>query len=97
MKTIYASALMGLSLLFSGCQPEKPTGEVSTIATFQWFDYQGQDAVFAEPLAKGSYQNPVAAGFSLIPALPAVVMTITWCCLRFPIHRAYQFYTARIW
>lgn len=69
MKTIYASALMGLSLLFSGCQPEKPTDEISTIATFHWFDYQGQDAVFAEPLAKGSYQNPVAAGFFPDPSI----------------------------
>ena len=69
MKTIYASALMGLSLLFSGCQPEKPTGQVSSTATFHWFDYQGQDAVFAEPLAQGSYQNPVAAGFFPDPSI----------------------------
>lgn len=69
MKTTYASALLGFSLLFSGCQPEKPTDEVSTAATFHWFDYQGQDAVFAEPLAKGSYQNPVAAGFFPDPSI----------------------------
>lgn len=69
MKTTYAAFLLGFSLLFSGCQPEKPTDEVSTIATFHWFDYQGQDAVFVEPLAKGSYQNPVAAGFFPDPSI----------------------------
>ena len=69
MKTSYASMMLGLSLVFSGCQPEKPTDQVSTTATFHWFDYQGQDAVFAEPLAKGSYQNPVVAGFFPDPSI----------------------------
>jgi alpha-N-arabinofuranosidase len=69
MKTIYASVLMGLSLLFSGCQPEKPAQQHNNTATFHWFDYQGQDVVFAEPLAKGSYQNPVAAGFFPDPSI----------------------------
>ena len=69
MQTTYASALLGLSLLFSGCQAEKPTDEANTTASFHWFDYQGQDAVFAEALAKGSYQNPVAAGFFPDPSI----------------------------
>jgi alpha-N-arabinofuranosidase len=68
MKTTYASVLLGLSLLLPGCQAEKPSAD-STTASFHWFDYQGQDAVFAEPLAKGSYQNPVAAGFFPDPSI----------------------------
>ncbi|ALS99905.1 glycoside hydrolase family 43 protein [Lacimicrobium alkaliphilum] len=38
-------------------------------ASFHWFDYQGQDPVFAEPLAKGEYQNPMAAGFFPDPSI----------------------------
>lgn len=69
MKTVYASALMGLSLLFSGCQPAKPAQQQHNTTTFHWFDYQGQDQIFAEPLPKGSYQNPVAAGFFPDPSI----------------------------
>ncbi len=69
MHTIYASALLGLGLLLSGCQPEPPAQPQSTTATFHWFDYQGQDPIFAEPLAQGSYQNPVVAGFFPDPSI----------------------------
>lgn len=69
MHTIYASALLGLGLLLSGCQPEPPAQPQSTTATFHWFDYQGQDAIFADPVAKGSYQNPVVAGFFPDPSI----------------------------
>lgn len=69
MKTIYASVLMGLSLLFSGCQPEKPAQQHNNTATFHWFDYQGRDPLFAAPLAAGSYQNPIVAGFFPDPSI----------------------------
>lgn len=38
-------------------------------ATFSWFEYQGMDEVFAKPLAKGEFQNPVAAGFYPDPSI----------------------------
>ena len=69
MKTIYASVLMGLSLLFSGCQPEKPAQQLNNTATFHWFDYQGRDPLFAAPLAAGFYQNPIVAGFFPDPSI----------------------------
>lgn len=69
VRTTYACVMLSFSLLLSGCQPDKPANEADTTATFHWFDYQGQDAVFAEPLAKGSYQNPVVAGFFPDPSI----------------------------
>ena len=30
---------------------------------FDWFSYEGKDAIFAKPPAKGEFQNPILAGF----------------------------------
>lgn len=36
---------------------------------FDWFDYQGHDATFAQPLPPGHYRNPVLAGFYPDPSV----------------------------
>ncbi|MFC4655677.1 glycoside hydrolase family 43 protein [Rheinheimera marina] len=38
-------------------------------ARFGWFQYQGEDAVFAVPLKVGHYRNPVLAGFFPDPSI----------------------------
>jgi xylan 1,4-beta-xylosidase len=38
-------------------------------ATFNWFEYTGDDAIFATPLAKNEYQNPIVAGFYPDPSI----------------------------
>lgn len=39
---------------------------------FDWFDYRGDDAVFATPLAAGQYRNPILAGFYPDPSITRV-------------------------
>ncbi|MBB5863587.1 glycoside hydrolase family 43 protein [Xanthomonas sp. 3058] len=39
---------------------------------FDWFDYRGDDAVFATPLPAGHYRNPVLAGFYPDPSITRV-------------------------
>jgi alpha-N-arabinofuranosidase len=36
---------------------------------FDWFEYQGRDAAFHEPLPPGHYRNPVLAGFHADPSI----------------------------
>lgn len=36
---------------------------------FDWFEYRGHDATFAQPLPEGSFRNPVLAGFHPDPAV----------------------------
>lgn len=43
-----------------------------TSAAFSWFTYQGQDALFSNPLSEGSYQNPIMAGFYPDPSIVRV-------------------------
>jgi len=33
------------------------------VATFDWFEYQGADAIDAIPLKPGEYRNPILRGF----------------------------------
>jgi alpha-glucosidase len=37
--------------------------------TFSWFEYQGKDEIFAEPLPEGTFQNPILAGFYPDPSI----------------------------
>ncbi len=39
---------------------------------FDWFEYRGDDAVFATPLPAGHYRNPVLAGFYPDPSVTRV-------------------------
>ncbi len=36
---------------------------------FDWFEYTGRDDLFAAPLAKGQFRNPILAGFYPDPAI----------------------------
>jgi xylan 1,4-beta-xylosidase len=69
MRIFYGWLLLGLSLLYSGCSPEKTVADHSSAASFHWFDYQGQDAVFTKPLTEAQYYNPVVAGFFPDPSI----------------------------
>lgn len=58
-----SSLIGGFVLTLSGfCAAEKS-------ATFYDFTYEGKDAIFSEPLAKGEYQNPILAGFFPDPSI----------------------------
>ncbi len=58
-----ASLFGGFLLTLSGfCAAEKS-------ATFYDFTYEGKDAIFSQPLAKGEYQNPILAGFFPDPSI----------------------------
>lgn len=67
---------LGFTLALAGCQPANEVTSQPTLpakqqssALFDWFEYQGQDAMFAAPLAAGQYQNPVLAGFFPDPSI----------------------------
>jgi xylan 1,4-beta-xylosidase len=37
--------------------------------SYDWFEYSGRDAVFSAPLPKGSYRNPILAGYYPDPSV----------------------------
>ncbi len=41
----------------------------SLLFLFDWFEYNGKDAVFEAPLPAGSYSNPILAGFYPDPSV----------------------------
>lgn len=63
-KLTFLGALLGA--LCSCAQIGKPT---EPTARFAWFDYQGNDAVFAQPPKAGHFQNPILAGFYPDPSI----------------------------
>lgn len=76
----YKPLLLSMSLLLglSACQPAStpeatsntvPTVTASSTAQFDWFHYQGMDPIFDGPLAAGTFQNPVLAGFFPDPSI----------------------------
>src|SRR6185503_20070951 len=40
--------------------------------SFYWFEYSGHDAAYAAPLARGSFHNPILAGYYPDPSLTRV-------------------------
>lgn len=71
---------LGLLLGLAGCKPASnsepgnnsipaPTTVATATAQFDWFNYQGLDPIFEGPLAAGTYQNPVLAGFFPDPSI----------------------------
>lgn len=68
--------LVGLTCVISACNPalvqretqKPPTNWVS----FDWFQYEGRDAVFDEELKADHYRNPVIAGFHPDPSIVRV-------------------------
>jgi alpha-N-arabinofuranosidase len=61
MKRLLSAALLAISTTFLGASPDG--------VRFDWFEYTGRDALFAEPLPTGSYRNPILAGFYPDPAV----------------------------
>ena len=47
-------------------------GAQASAVSFDWFDYSGHDTVFDQPLAPGSYRNPILAGFHPDPGVTRV-------------------------
>ncbi|TLM75213.1 glycoside hydrolase family 43 protein [Microbulbifer harenosus] len=41
-------------------------------ATFDWFEYRGEDAVFDQPIEKDEYRNPILAGYYPDPSIVQV-------------------------
>ena len=52
-------------------QAEAPA-ETLAVASFDWFQYEGRDAVFEEALKEDHYRNPVIAGFHPDPSIVRV-------------------------
>jgi len=57
------AALQGMAEGLSGIVPTNKT------VSFDWFEYQGKDEIFAETLPKEQYQNPIVAGFFPDPSI----------------------------
>lgn len=49
-----------------------PPGVAAGSAAFDWFAYEGHDAVFDTPLPKGAFRNPILAGFFPDPSVTRV-------------------------
>lgn len=61
------------ALWLLGCTDRQPINEAqSESIIFRWFEYQGQDPVFNEPLPKNHYRNPILAGFYPDPSIVRV-------------------------
>ncbi|MGL1957697.1 MAG: endo-1,4-beta-xylanase [Colwellia sp.] len=56
-------ALQGMAEGLAGIVPANKT------VSFDWFEYQGKDEVFAAPLSQEQYQNPIVAGFFPDPSI----------------------------
>lgn len=67
--TIYARWLAFTSaLVLAACTPVTEAPNPNR-ALFNWFEYQGKDAVFDAPLSEGHFQNPILAGFYPDPSI----------------------------
>lgn len=67
-KTIAAS--LTAALLFSTSTAAEPSS--GSHATFDWFEYSGNDPVFENPVGKNSYRNPILAGYYPDPSVVQV-------------------------
>ncbi|QKX17220.1 glycoside hydrolase family 43 protein [Microbulbifer sp. YPW1] len=66
MKKIKSSLLAALALSFTASASTEHT------ATFDWFEYRGQDRIFEQPVAKDEYRNPILAGYYPDPSIVQV-------------------------
>ncbi|ASL02643.1 glycoside hydrolase family 43 protein [Xanthomonas citri] len=60
------------ALLMALAAPANAQAQASADVAFDWFEYRGDDAVFATPLPAGHYRNPVLAGFYPDPSITRV-------------------------
>ncbi|WGL18367.1 glycoside hydrolase family 43 protein [Microbulbifer bruguierae] len=70
MKTKTKFELLLGGLVFS-CIATAENISTST-ATFDWFEYRGDDRVFEQPLAANEYRNPILAGYYPDPSVEQV-------------------------
>ncbi|KGU54808.2 xylan 1,4-beta-xylosidase [Xanthomonas phaseoli pv. phaseoli] len=61
-----------VALLMALAVPANAQAQASADVAFDWFEYRGDDAVFATPLPAGHYRNPVLAGFYPDPSITRV-------------------------
>ncbi|KPN07653.1 glycoside hydrolase family 43 protein [Xanthomonas arboricola] len=61
------------ALLLAVAAPARVQAQAHADVAFDWFEYRGDDAVFATPLPPGHYRNPVLAGFYPDPSVTRVV------------------------
>ncbi|MEM9964635.1 MAG: glycoside hydrolase family 43 protein [Asticcacaulis sp.] len=52
--------------------PLAAASEPAGVASFDWFEYSGNDAVFGAPLPADKYQNPILTGFHPDPSIVRV-------------------------
>jgi alpha-N-arabinofuranosidase len=64
MKSICVAAILGLGSVAQAATPAP--------VSFDWFEYQGHDAMRARPLADGYYTNPILPGYYPDPGVVAV-------------------------
>jgi alpha-N-arabinofuranosidase len=64
MKRFFAFALLGLSALAFADSP-------STVS-FDWFEYTGRDDTYTTPAPRGSFNNPILAGYYPDPSVTRV-------------------------
>lgn len=73
-RTILAAGFAVFTLAMGLCSlPFQATAQAAPpVATFDWFEYSGNDAIFARPRPEGTYQNPILAGYYPDPSIVRV-------------------------
>ncbi|MXV13530.1 glycoside hydrolase family 43 protein, partial [Xanthomonas sp. LMG 8992] len=69
---MHAFSATCVALLMALAVPANTQVQASADVAFDWFEYRGDDAVFATPLPAGHYRNPVLAGFYPDPSITRV-------------------------
>lgn len=71
-RTLKPLATFAAVLALSACgrsEPHSAQEPEPAQVHFSWFEYRGNDEMFAEPLPSGYYQNPIIAGFYPDPSI----------------------------
>lgn len=63
--------LIAFFVVIFGCDKIEKKDDFDHVE-YLWFEYEGRDDVFSKPLAEGSYQNPIIAGFYPDPSIVRV-------------------------
>ncbi|MDP5029101.1 glycoside hydrolase family 43 protein [Paraglaciecola sp.] len=69
LRTLLLSTLLGLSGCQQASEQSKHSRSVSNTVSFDWFRYQGSDALFSQALPQNSFQNPILSGFYPDPSI----------------------------
>ncbi|MBC3765426.1 glycoside hydrolase family 43 protein [Neptunicella marina] len=71
---LFVATVMLIVSCLSGCGDKKVVDnaasiKVKPVASFNWFEYQGNDKVFGQPLKADEFYNPVISGFFPDPSI----------------------------